>query len=100
MNDPRNSGDPFQPFTELDFEELLNPANWTETSAIHTPTLHAELTDERQKLTFTFTSGHQETIGRSDIGALTRYLIDHAQAAPLVVDEDVFKDIHPRKVDL
>lgn len=58
------------------------------------------LTDERQKLTFTFASGHREVIGRADIEALTRYLMDHARVAPLVVDEDVLKDIQPKRVDM
>jgi hypothetical protein len=86
------------PFEDLDFEELIKPEHWIETSAIHTPTFEAALSEGAQTLTFTFASGHQETIGRGDIEALTRYLQEHANVAPLVVDEEVFKAIHPQRV--
>jgi hypothetical protein len=87
------------PFEHLDFEELIKPEHWRETSAIHTPTFEAQLSEAGQRLTFTFASGHQETIERGDIEALTRFLDQCANVAPLQVDEDVLKDIHPRRVD-
>ncbi len=88
--------DPFEP---LDFLEEIKPERWTMTSAIHTPTFEAALSEGAQTLTFTFVSGYQETIGRGDLEALTRYLQEHADVAPLGVDESVLKDIHPRRMD-
>jgi hypothetical protein len=93
--------DPFQPFNELDFEELIKPEHWTETSALHTPTLEAALDAHAETLTLRFSSGHEEMIQRSDLEALTRYLIDHAHVEPLPpVDESIFEDFQPRRVDL
>jgi hypothetical protein len=87
------------PFEHLDLAAELDPAKWTETDLLHTPTLDARLSDERTQLTLQFASGHQGTLGREDIEALTRFLQENAQVAPLVVDDSFLKDIHPRRVD-
>jgi hypothetical protein len=94
-----SQNDPFKPFGDLDFHELIKPENWTVTSALHTPILNAALSEQAETLTFTFASGHVETLQRSDIEALTRYLQENAHVAPLVVDMSVLDDIHPRRVD-
>ena len=70
---------------EFDFTSELEPANWTETIGLHTPTLEAQLSDERIKLELRFANGHIETLQRSDIEALTRFLNDYAQVASLIV---------------
>ncbi len=87
------------PFERLDLQRELDPANWTETIILHTPTLEAKLSDGRTQLTLQFASGHREMLGRKDIEALARFLSDNAQVAPLVVDDSFLKDIPPRRVD-
>lgn len=95
-----SQSNPFQPFGELDFEEMIKPEHWVMTSALHTPTLDAVLSEKVETLTLRFASGHEETLQRSDIEALTRYLQEHAQVEPLVVDESVLESIHPHRVDI
>lgn len=87
------------PLKNIDLEDLVKTQRWTTTSAIHTPTFDAALSEQGQTLTFTFASGHKETIGRSDIEALTRYLTENAHVAPLAGNESDLEDIHPRRVD-
>jgi hypothetical protein len=98
------SQDPYNPFGELDLESELE-ANWTETVALHTSTLNAELNQERTTLMLKFPGGNTQILGRGDIEALTRFLNDEAKVAPLEVPDDSFlsdiaKNIRERRVDL
>lgn len=92
------SNDPFEAFEHLDFEKALDPANWTETIGLHTPTLEAQRSEQKKRLTFRFANGHEEVIERSDIEALTRFLQQYAEVEPLPQVEDPFAGFVPRLV--
>jgi hypothetical protein len=74
---------------------------WTETNALHTPTLVAALSEQAETLTLTFlASGHRETIQRRDLEVLVRYLVSFAHVDPLPApDESALEAFQPRRVD-
>ncbi len=85
------------PFDNLDLRAELDPANWTETDRLRTPTLEAIL-DEEKRLTLVFPDGTTRGLSRSDVEALTRFLIQYANVAPLAPVEDPFAGWTPTRV--
>jgi hypothetical protein len=80
-------------------QDFFQPG-WRETTALHTPTLEAALSEDAATLTLTFSSGHREIIQRNDLEALTRYLIDFAHVNPLpALDASELEALQPRRVD-
>jgi hypothetical protein len=84
------------PFESLDLRKELDPANWTETDRLHTPTLDAVLMEGR--LLLLFQGGDVKQLSRSDVEALTRFLIQYAHVEPLPAPEDPFKGWTPTRV--
>ncbi len=82
------SNDPLEGMTHNDFIEALKPENWTETTALRTPTLQATLQDGL--LTLAFPDGQARVLIRSDVEALTRFLHQYAGVEPLPAAEDPF----------
>jgi hypothetical protein len=84
------------PFEELDLLKELDPANWAEVDRLHTPTLDAVLVAGRLFLLFQDKSVKQ--FSRSEVEALTRFLIQYAGVAPLAPAEDPFENWTPTRV--
>jgi len=96
--------DPFERMTHDDFMEALKPENWKEVyQRLHTPTLEALLEDGR--LTLHFPSGMtmpavMVKLKRSDVEALTRFLVKSAGVEPLPATSDPFPEgWTPMRVD-
>ncbi len=90
--------DPFEQMTSDDFMEALKPENWMEITTLHTPTLEATLDGGR--LILLFPDGQRKQLGRSDVEALTRFLVKSAGVEPLPAGEDPFpKGWQPTRVD-
>jgi hypothetical protein len=78
------------PFETLGFRKEPNPENWTETDRLHTPTLDAVLTGGR--LLLLFQGRDVKHLSRSDVEALTRFLVQYANVKPLPEPEGPFEE--------
>lgn len=86
-------------FDERDFMEALNVNSWRVTHRLHTPGFEAILHDGL--LTLVFPDGQRKQFARSDVEALTRFLDQYAEVAPLPPpDMSVFENWQPVRVDL
>jgi hypothetical protein len=84
------------PFDNLSFEEEINPANWTETTRLHTPTFEAVLKSDGTL----YLSGPalREGFSAADVQALTRFLSERVTLPPVEPPYD-FSDFTPKQVD-
>lgn len=79
-----------------DFEEAIQPENWTEEQILHTPTFEARL--QADGTLFLSGPATREGFSAEAAQALTRFLSERVTLPPLEPPYD-FSDFTPKRVD-